>query len=228
MKNRRNYYRILQVQPDAKTEIIRAAYRTQMRELGEHPDLGGSSSGASILNEAYETLSNPVLRAEYDKKLNLKFADARHQPRSSSQQTPVPACPFCKRPIPKNPEPGAICPCCQTPIQSAPITFSFGSGKRALFRTRRSEQIRYHRTWPDKPRQGVMVDFSPKGMRFVCEEHLAPKAVLKISSRFFEASGVITNSQEKISGGHKQYAVGVCFVAVNFTEFRGNLLSTSA
>jgi predicted transcriptional regulator len=33
MKNRRNYYRILQVQPDAPVEIIRASYRTMMREL---------------------------------------------------------------------------------------------------------------------------------------------------------------------------------------------------
>jgi hypothetical protein len=73
-----------------------------------------------------------------------------------------------------------------------------------------------------------MVDCSPKGMRFICEEKLVPKTALKISSRFFEASGVITNSQEKISGGRKQYVVGVCFMAVNFTDSRGNLLSTSA
>jgi hypothetical protein len=221
MKNRRNYYRILQVQPDAKAEIIRAAYRSQMRELGKHPDLGGSVSGAAVLNEAYETLSNPLLRAKYDKKLGVKFADARQPP------APIP-CPFCKKPMSRNPEPGAVCPICQTPVRSAPVTSSFSSGKRAIFRTSRSEQIRYLCTWPDKTRQGVMVDFSPKGMRFVCEEYLAPKAVIKISSRFFEASGVITNSQAKISGGQKQYAVGVCFVAVNFTEFRGNLLSTSA
>lgn len=33
MMNRRNYYRILQVQPDAPPEIIRASYRTLMKEL---------------------------------------------------------------------------------------------------------------------------------------------------------------------------------------------------
>ena len=50
-------------------EIIRASYRTLMRELKNHPDLGGSTSEASILNEAYETLSDPKLRAAYDKKI---------------------------------------------------------------------------------------------------------------------------------------------------------------
>jgi curved DNA-binding protein CbpA len=227
MKNRRNYYRILQVQPDAPFEIIRASYRTQMRELRKHPDLGGSVFGAAVLNEAYETLSNPERRAEYDKKLSLKTANPRQVRLSSRQPAAHALCPFCKTPLPQNPEPGAICSICRTPIQSAPIAPSFSSGKRTLSRTRHSEQINYCCTWPAKTRQGAMVDFSPKGMRFVSEEKLVPKTVLKISSRFFEASGVITNSQEKISGGQKQYMVGVCFIAVNFTNPRGNLLSTS-
>ena len=40
MENRRNYYRILQVQPDAPVEVIKASYRALMRELRLHPDLG--------------------------------------------------------------------------------------------------------------------------------------------------------------------------------------------
>ncbi len=228
MKNRRNYYRILQVQPDASIEVIRASYRTQMRELGKHPDLGGSVFGATVLNEAYETLNNPERRAEYDKKLFLKLTNAKQVRSNVSQPITSAICPFCKYPLPGKPEPGAICPICRSPVHSAPIAPSFSSGKRALSRTRHSEQIKYYCTWPDEARQGAMIDFSPKGMRFFCEETLAPKTVVKISSCFFEASGVITNSQEKISGGQKQYAVGVCFLAVNFIEFRGNLLSTSA
>jgi hypothetical protein len=228
MKNRRNYYRILQVQPDAPIEIIRASYRTQMRELGKHPDLGGSVFGAAVLNEAYETLSNPERRAVYDKTLSLKFTDPR-QVRSSSRESASSAlCPFCKKPLPQNPEPGAICSICRTPVQCVQVASSPSSGKRTLSRTEHSEQINYYCTWPGKVRQGAMVDFSPNGMRFVGEEKLVPKTVLKISCCFFEASGVITNSQEKISGGQKQYLVGVRFMSVNFKDSRGNLLSTSA
>lgn len=69
MRNRRNYYRILQVQPDAPPQIIRASYRTLMGKLRQHPDLGGSPWKASLINEAYETLSDPGKRAEYDRQV---------------------------------------------------------------------------------------------------------------------------------------------------------------
>jgi len=72
MNNRRNYYRILQVQPDAPPEIIRASYRTLMKEMKAHPDVGGEHSSAYIINEAYETLSDCGRRAEYDKKLKMR------------------------------------------------------------------------------------------------------------------------------------------------------------
>ncbi len=72
MKNKRNYYRLLQVQPDAPYEIIRASYRTLMKELKSHPDFGGENSDAYLINEAYETLSDSAKRIEYDKKLKIK------------------------------------------------------------------------------------------------------------------------------------------------------------
>src|SRR4030095_16101464 len=66
MENRHNYYRILHVQPDAPTEVIRASYRTLMLRLGMHPDLGGDHWNAALLNEAFATLVDPVKRAQYD------------------------------------------------------------------------------------------------------------------------------------------------------------------
>jgi curved DNA-binding protein CbpA len=77
MNNRRNYYRILQVQPDAPHEIIRASYRTLMKELKAHPDFGGEHSSAYLINEAYETLSDRGKRAEYDKKLRMRLVESR-------------------------------------------------------------------------------------------------------------------------------------------------------
>ena len=73
-----------------------------------------------------------------------------------------------------------------------------------------------------------MIDFSPKGMRFICNEKLAPQTVLKISSELFEASGTVTNSSQEVYDGKKCYAVGVCFLAVRFEESRGTFFSTSA
>ena len=67
--NRRNHYRVLQVQPDAPFEVIRANYRALVQKLKLHPDLGGDHWTAAHINAAYHVLSNPVLRAAYDREL---------------------------------------------------------------------------------------------------------------------------------------------------------------
>ena len=69
MKNKRNYYRILHVQPDAPTEVIRASYRTLMQKLRQHPDLGGENWNASIINEAHNVLADDARRRAYDRTL---------------------------------------------------------------------------------------------------------------------------------------------------------------
>ena len=69
MVNRRNYYRILQVQPDAPLSVIRSNYRTLLQKLRLHPDLGGENWNASLVNQAYTTLKNPAKRADYDREL---------------------------------------------------------------------------------------------------------------------------------------------------------------
>ena len=66
MRNRRNFYRVLQVQPDAPYEIIKASYRTLMQKLKAHPDLGGDEWNAAVINEAYAVLSDSQKRAKYD------------------------------------------------------------------------------------------------------------------------------------------------------------------
>ncbi|MCF8024758.1 MAG: DnaJ domain-containing protein [Desulfobacteraceae bacterium] len=66
-----NYYRILQVQPDAPFEVIRHNYLVLLKKLRLHPDLGGNEKDTRLLNIAYETLSNPVKRARHDRELML-------------------------------------------------------------------------------------------------------------------------------------------------------------
>ncbi len=226
MKNRRNYYRILQVQSDAPTEIIRASYRTMMRELKKHPDLGGSTWDAEVLNEAYETLSDPQKRAAYDEDLFVKYTK---QTSSYTKQPVAPVlCPICKRPLSRKARPGELCLTCQTPLQSDGSPEFEPARSRSIDRIKKSDQISYYSTWPGNPEQGRMIDFSPKGLRFICKENLAPQTVLKISSKLFEASGTVTNSTEELQDGKKCYAIGVCFLAVRFEDSRGTFLSTNA
>jgi len=70
-----NYYKILQVASDASPEVITSAWRTIMSKLKKHPDLGGNQEEAVLINEAYETLSNPVRRAKYNVELVTKETD---------------------------------------------------------------------------------------------------------------------------------------------------------
>lgn len=81
MKNKRNYYRILHVQPDAPVELIKMSYRTIMQKLKKHPDLGGDEWDASVINEAYAVLCDKKLRAAYDARLlrERTMADAGQQ-----------------------------------------------------------------------------------------------------------------------------------------------------
>ena len=59
-----DYYKILDVPENASPEIIKKAYRT--KALKCHPDRGGSHEQMLAINEAYEVLTNPSLRQQYD------------------------------------------------------------------------------------------------------------------------------------------------------------------
>ena len=72
----KNYYKILQVDKDASPEIIKVAYKLLVKK--NHPDLkeGEEKKDAEEkikeINEAYDVLSNPAKKAEYDQTINIE------------------------------------------------------------------------------------------------------------------------------------------------------------
>jgi curved DNA-binding protein CbpA len=64
-----NYYAVLGVAEDASSETIHNAFRALARQF--HPDAGEGSSAGKFreIAEAYETLSNPARRGDYDRML---------------------------------------------------------------------------------------------------------------------------------------------------------------
>ena len=67
----RNYYDVLKVSPKASPKTINAKHRALAKEY--HPDINKSKDAhekMTMLNEAYEILSDTGKRTEYDKKLN--------------------------------------------------------------------------------------------------------------------------------------------------------------
>ena len=90
-----SYYELLQVTPTADLEIITAAYRALIRR--HHPDRNPSPTADATtkrLNEAWEVLSDPAKRAEYDRKLGAgsssRPAPPPRPPNRPTQETPPP------------------------------------------------------------------------------------------------------------------------------------------
>ncbi len=71
----KNYYKLLQVDPDASLEVLNQAYRVLVRQC--HPDLYHSSQTSVLtsrmqeINEAYTTLSHTDSRQRYDEKWQI-------------------------------------------------------------------------------------------------------------------------------------------------------------
>lgn len=71
---RDDYYRVLQVDPSAHPQVIRAAYRALLRVVGKHPDAGGTADEAREVIEAYEILRDDARRRAYDRWLRAHAA----------------------------------------------------------------------------------------------------------------------------------------------------------
>lgn len=71
----KNYYEILEVSENASNEIIERAYRVLAKKY--HPDMWSNSKSYWAENkfkeitEAYQILSNPTLRKQYDMEIGL-------------------------------------------------------------------------------------------------------------------------------------------------------------
>jgi outer membrane protein assembly factor BamB len=81
------HYEILDVRVDASVEEIRQAYRTKAKTA--HPDQGGDNATFRRLLEAYQTLTNPLRRREYDDRLDVVRPSARRSGGGGTTSTPT-------------------------------------------------------------------------------------------------------------------------------------------
>jgi len=68
-----NYYELLSIKKDATQTEVRAAYRRLVQH--HHPDRSGEENAAEFrkIQEAYEVLSDPECRREYDRSLSREI-----------------------------------------------------------------------------------------------------------------------------------------------------------
>ena len=244
MKNRRNYYRILHIQPDAPPDIIKASYRTQMQKLKMHPDLGGDEWDASVLNEAYRVLSDPEQRAAYD----AAFLGQRHGRSTSSQTsghrshtpdadtrstangttTDMSVCPFCHTPKPADAwllaEPR--CHGCRGPLQNAGSPRSVNPAKRACQRMPYHAGLMFYLHADCCGYQGKLRDLSPLGLQLQSPTPLVAGQVIRLVGDAVTAIGRVAFCNRAQPDG--QFIAGIEFLTVSFPKHRGTFVSESA
>ena len=243
MKNKRNYYRILYVQPDAPQAIIKSSYRTLMLQLKQHPDVGGDHWNAALINEAYAVISDPKKRAEYDS--TLFHANATSSVSAQKGQAPttsVPpgkqsrkhqsmvqdSCAFCgtAHRYGKNPHQDAACGECASPLQSTEKHRLEESCRRMVYRIAKRIESVFYTAWPQKQADtGVMQDISPRGMKFVTNKLPEPGTRIKVDCEICKAVARVTNYEKRAAALGAEWVVGVEFVTILFRETRGSFVS---
>lgn len=236
MGNRRHYYRILHVQPDAPLEVIKSSYRTLMTKLRQHPDLGGDDANASLLNEAYAVLTDPAKREAYDRELLPRVSKShlsgfRGADVDAGADSPpmVRSCPFCRatRDLRLEFKRDTRCHRCAGPLYPADKLDDAGSDQRALLRMPRTGQIQVFTCWPQQSIPAYARDLSPAGIQFVFELELNREQIIKIEDPFVHAIARVANCRRLKGRIEPSFAISAAFLTRLFDRAQGTFLSTS-
>ena len=237
-QNQRNYYRILQVQPDAPIATITASYQALRNN--------SSQETIALLEEAYRVLSNPAARKKYDaifagslfhaagksaqEKTNLPGfpAEVKSAPQfaiESYRAVITSYCSFCKTPyVPQTSiYQSESCLECASPLLVLQHE-NLESSRRAMMRINIRGEFVFYLFWPGRPCQGIFQDLSPTGIRFLTEAMLDPNDIIKIDAPNFQAVAEVTH--KRYDGGG--ISVGTRFITVKFDQQHGNFVTAQA
>jgi len=235
MKNRRNYYRILHIDPDAHQDVIKSSYRTLMRKLKMQPDPGGHERHAELLNEAYAILSNPAKRADYDRQFQnrnaFKQGDGGKEKRHASIPEPPPVlsascnkddnttCPFCGTEKPAEFGYGGLffCVHCASPLQMLTGLSMVGKTKRTLQRLSNKAPMHFFTKLTEQSgHTAVIEDLSPRGLQFLSPEQLPENQVIKVVCDALSATARIRYCRPTEENG--QYVIGAEFITLHLND----------
>jgi curved DNA-binding protein CbpA len=238
--NRRNYYRILHVQPDAPGAVIRMAYRTLMQKLRAHPDLGGDGATASLINEAYAVLSDAEKRAAYDAQFGRRTARAATgasptaNPRllianvlPAAPTAAVATCPFCTARLPAPTRLQARCAGCASPLAAPPPARRLSATRRAFERQVVAARAEYFLPGDSAPRPATLRDFSPRGAQLSTADAVASDCVIALKTHLFDALARVVHC-EPASDTDDGWLLRLEFLTLALLAPAGSLVSTRA
>lgn len=220
MKNRKDYYRILHVQPEAPTEVIRSSYRTMMQRLRMHPDLGGDHRNAALVNEAYAVLMNPIARAEYDASLaTIGNATQAKATTTINQTENMEHCPFCHRQhrLGKTVLPESVCADCGSPLFPAEKQTLEKNGQRTIQRIGKQWPVAFYTRWPQtSPHTGQTQDVSLHGMQLLTTKAMSSGQIVKITGEALDSVARVVNYQQHPNTDTRQWRFGLEFITLCF------------
>jgi curved DNA-binding protein CbpA len=210
IQNRRNYYRILYLQPEAPPEVIKASWRALMHAARMHPDLGGDPVRAALINQAYAVLSDPERRRAYDRLLDVTRlrapggAAGTAGPSAASGTGPRPpgprsdpaswrierCCPMCRNALPAALRADTRCGRCDAPLAPAPDALA---GERELFgrrssaRRARGDLVAVHADWRGRGVAARLIDLSFGGASLVCSAPAAQGQAVRVITHGLDA-----------------------------------------
>jgi len=243
MNNRRNFYRILHVQPEAPLEVIKASYRSLMTKLKIHPDLGGNHELAALINQAYSVLSDPQKRRQYDQLLHMRKNQGRGNPKheppintastgtrnagayqayaTSSRQH----CHFCMTEfLPAH----KYCSHCVSPVSLAkPVPnerLAELFGRRAAPRIAKTGTLIIYPSWPHAGYTARLRDLSPSGISLLTEYGARTGQILKFDSG--NLNGIVRVVSVRANG--RNFSVHAAFLTAEFVNKSGVFVTEKA
>jgi curved DNA-binding protein CbpA len=233
MQDQRTYYEILHVQPDAPFDIIKSSYRTLMQQLNAHPDRGGDSTEAALINRAYAVLSDTAKRANYDTDLQLQTpldlqADASPE---TIELLALGVCLFCGQAHQYSDEipPDTFCTACASPLSPADRERVEQSGQRKVERIGKQSAITWYAKWPQKrPATGKLINLSPHGLMFKTSQEVARESRIRVDSGQFTSIVQVQNCRP--AGGilRPKWHIGGKFLTIRFNSSSGVFVSDKA
>jgi len=231
-----DYYAILGVERDAALSAVRDRYRRLMQQSRLHPDLGGDTRVAALINKAYSVLGNPALRNEYDARLFILERVAE----GFSNETPEPAtatgpaaaapsaraCVFCGEPDDTSPQDDLGCSRCGSALRPADTQRLESFGNRAVQRLGRSLDIQLFTRFPQ--RKGIAArteDVSLQGLRLIARCALRQGQRVRMVSDTFDAVGEIVHAASQPSAWRPKTIAGISFLTLRFARPAGVFVS---
>ena len=223
--NRRNPYRLLHVQPDAPTEVIRAAYRALIAV--HHPDAGGDAYQAMLLNDAYALLSDPAKRAAFDTR---RASRATARQRTSSLvpvelvAPPARVCPMCRLGLPVRIGRDTRCTRCRAPLAPALAADARAMplDRRNVPRVSKADWAIMHGDWQAEAVDVRLRDLSLDGISMYSGLALPRQHVVRVISTSFDVVAIVVACRRV----DRVFTVHAQLLTALFAKSTGGLVST--